>query len=108
MLRKESFLMWNKVTKFIDYINTEIDVHTKYRDTREDAKDRLKLVIMHDRSQLAPGVMEKMKGEIAEVLSRYVEINEELLDLRLEHDADTMALVANVPVIAAKKSALAS
>ena len=100
--------MWNKVSKFIDYISTEIDVRTGYRDTRNDAKDRLKLVIMHDRSKLAPGVMDKMKGEIVEVLSRYVEINEELLDLRLKHDAEKMELIANVPVIAAKKSVMAS
>ncbi|MEW5820736.1 MAG: cell division topological specificity factor MinE [Cyanobacteriota bacterium] len=100
--------MWNKVSKIIDFLSKEIDINPKYKDTRDDAKNRLKLVLMHDRSKLAPGVMDKMKEELIEVIQKYVEIDKETLDLRLETDTETMALIANIPVLSTKKNAMAS
>lgn len=67
-------------------------------DSKDDAKNRLKLVLMHDRSQLSPGEMEQMRDELVEVISRYVEIDKEALDLCLEAETNTIALVANIPI----------
>lgn len=68
-------------------------------DSKDDAKNRLKLVLMHDRSQLSPGQMEQMRDELVEVISRYVEIDREALDLCLEAETNTIALVANIPIL---------
>ncbi len=72
-------------------------------DSKDDAKNRLKLVLMHDRSQLSPGQMEQMREEMLDVISRYVEIDREALDLCLEAETNTIALVANIPVLRNKQ-----
>ncbi len=75
------------------------DMHT----ARNDAKSRLKLVLMHDRTQLSPVMLEQMRDDMVEVISRYVEIDKEALEVNLESDAsNTIALVANIPVLRAR------
>lgn len=66
------------------------------------ARNRLKLVLMHDRTQLSPEMMEKMRDELVEVISKYVEIDSDALDINLESESNTIALVANIPVVRAK------
>lgn len=100
--------MLTKLSKIIEFLSREIEINPSYTNTRDDAKNRLKLVLMHDRTKLAPGVMEKMKEEIVEVISRYVEIDKDSLDIRLDSESETMALVANIPVLSTKKNAMAS
>lgn len=72
-------------------------------DSKDDAKNRLKLVLMHDRSHLSPGQMEQMRDELVEVISRYVEIDKEALDLCLEAETNTIALIANIPILSRNK-----
>ena len=66
---------------------------------RSDAYNRLKLVLMHDRTQLSPGILEAMRDELVEVISKYVVIDKDALDLSLEDESSTIALVANIPII---------
>lgn len=70
--------------------------------SKEEAKNRLKLVLMHDRSKLAPGTLEQMRDELVDVISKYVEIDKEALDLNLENETNTIALVANIPILRTK------
>jgi len=67
--------------------------------SKDDACNRLKLVLMHDRSQLSPGQMQQMRDELVEVISKYVEIDRDALDLCLEAESNTIALVANIPIL---------
>lgn len=64
------------------------------------AKDRLRLVLLHDRADIPAPMMEAMRKEILAVLSKYVEIDEKALDVSLERadDDKTVALVANIPI----------
>lgn len=62
------------------------------------AKDRLKLVLMHDRADIPPAMMEQMRQEIIAVIAKYVEINEAELRVDLERADTTVALVANIPI----------
>jgi len=71
--------------------------------SKEDARNRLKLVLMHDRSRLDPGTLLKMRDELVDVISRYVEIDREALDLNLENETNTIALVANIPLLRSKE-----
>jgi cell division topological specificity factor len=63
------------------------------------ARDRLTVVLMHDRADISPGMMENMKHDIIEVIKKYVEINEKQIELALENEDDSVALVANIPIM---------
>lgn len=69
------------------------------KNSREDARNRLKLVLMHDRTKLAPETIEQMRDELIGVISKYVEIDKDALKLDLETESNTIALVANIPVL---------
>lgn len=64
----------------------------------ETAKERLQLVLAHDRSDLNPELLEQMRREILEVVARYVEIDLAEGDVSLETEDRVTALVANLPI----------
>jgi cell division topological specificity factor len=70
------------------------------RDKRSanQAKERLKLVLIHDRTNLAPGILEEMKDEIIKVISRYVEIDPVEVKMKMEQDGREQRLVADIPI----------
>ena len=66
------------------------------------ATNRLKLVLMQDRTNLTPRILEQMRSELIDLLSRYVELDKELLELNFEQEGDQVALMLSIPVIRAK------
>jgi cell division topological specificity factor len=71
--------------------------------SKDIAKERLKLVLLHDRANVSPKFIDMVKSDIRKVISNYMEIDEEGFEIRLsrvEHDDDscTSALVANIPI----------
>ena len=76
----------------------------KKENSKEDAKNRLKLVLIQDRAMLPSGVLENMKDDILKVLSKYVEIEKSKLNIEIcpyDEDPRKIALVANIPIIKA-------
>ena len=69
---------------------------------RDNATNRLKLVLMQDRSNLDGATMQKMREQLVAVISKYIEIDTEALDLNLEGDGEEIALMLNIPVIRAR------
>ena len=64
----------------------------------EDAKSRLKILLVHDQVDLTPSQMDAMRAEILEVIARYAEIEPTKVDLRLERGDDGINLVSSVAV----------
>lgn len=68
------------------------------------AKDRLKLVLVNDRSNVSPRFLEMVKGDIIKVVSEYMIIDEEAIDIKItktrssSEDATISALIANIPI----------
>lgn len=66
--------------------------------SKDDAKARLKLLLVHDAVDLTPAEMEAMKAEVVEVMSKYINLDRDHVDFRLERNEGEIALVSNVPV----------
>ena len=74
------------------------------KNSGEMAKDRLKLLLVSDRANCSPEVMEKIKNDIIQVISKYMEIDAEGLDIQItqtesENNNGTVpAIYANIPI----------
>ncbi|MEN9204827.1 MAG: cell division topological specificity factor MinE [Thermostichales cyanobacterium SZTDM-1c_bins_54] len=66
--------------------------------SRNQARQRLKLILAHDRADLTPAMMEAMRQEILEVVSRYVELDPTGLQFELTAVQGNTALIANLPI----------
>ena len=71
--------------------------------SRGRAKDRLKIVLIHDRTDISPELLESLRSEIVYVLTKYMEIDTKKIEIDLDHDEHEVALVANVPVLRIKR-----
>ena len=77
----------------------------KETNSKEKAKERLHLVLMQDRANVSADFLEMMKQEIIEVIKKYIEVEENSIDVRLtneiKEDGTTGApsLYANIPIL---------
>lgn len=94
---------------FAEFYNKVIGFFRRTEEIEERSKDvarnRLRVVLMQDRTNLTPELLERMRKELVELLSKYVEMDKEALELNLEHEGDQMALMLSIPVVRAKEEA---
>jgi cell division topological specificity factor len=64
----------------------------------ESAKERLQLVLVHDRTDLTPAQLESLKDELLKAISRYIDIDPEAVQIGLERDGRSQRLVADIPL----------
>ena len=66
--------------------------------SKVEAKNRLKLVLMHDRASISPEVLDRMKLDLLNVVKKYVEIDPNDLEFALSESQRTVTLVANIAI----------
>jgi cell division topological specificity factor len=66
--------------------------------SKDDAKQRLKVLLIHDQVALTPAQLDAMKDEIMEVIGKYVEFEAEGVEFKLSREDGAISLVSNVPV----------
>jgi cell division topological specificity factor len=64
----------------------------------ESAKERLQLVLIHDRTDLTPAQLEALKDELLTAISRYIDIDPDAVQIGLERDGRSQRLVADIPL----------
>jgi cell division topological specificity factor len=67
--------------------------------SRETARERLQLVLVHDRNQIEPGMLEHIKDEIIAVISKHVEIDPEHVEVTFSHGEHENRLTADIPLM---------
>lgn len=90
--------LYNKIVGFFSNVEQK-----EADESKNVARNRLKLVLMQDRTNLNPYLLERMRGELIDLLSKYVEMDKEALDLNFENDGESVALMLSIPVIRAKE-----
>jgi cell division topological specificity factor len=71
------------------------------------AKERLKLVLINDRTDISPQELDILKNEILEVISRHVDIDPDAVRISMTQDGRQQRLVADIPIKVAKRKRLA-
>jgi cell division topological specificity factor len=76
---------------------------TKLFGTKEEtssnlAKARLQMVLTHDRSDISPGLLEKIKDDIVAVIAQHLAIDPDTVEVNLDQTANQSRLVAQIPL----------
>lgn len=67
------------------------------------AKERLRLVLMTDHLALGPEIVEAMKRDLVDVISRHVEVDREKIEVTFERQDRAVALLANIPILSVRR-----
>ena len=64
----------------------------------QNAKERLQLVLVHDRTDLTPGELEALKDDLLRTISRHIEIDPSAVRIAIERDGRSQRLIADIPI----------
>ena len=101
--------MFENITKFLK--NWKKKENKSDNNSRDTAKERLHLVLMQDRANVSADFLELMKQEIIEVIKKYIDVDENAIDVRLTNKENNdgtngaPALYANIPILNIKNEA---
>lgn len=96
--------MFENIINFFKKL-TKTEERTNVTSSKETAKERLHLVLMQDRANMSADFLELMKQEIIEVIKKYIDVEEELIDVRLKNKIEedgsngSPFLYANIPIV---------
>ena len=68
------------------------------------AKERLQLVLIHDRTDISPEMMELLRNDLIAVITSYMDVDDKNIELDLDREDNAVALVANIPILRLKRS----
>ena len=66
--------------------------------SRKQAKERLRLVLVHDRASISPYLMNRLKEDLITVISNYMVIEEEEMEMQLNQSDRAVTLVSSIPI----------
>ncbi len=75
------------------------------KNSADSAKERLQLVLIHDRTDLTPAELDSLKDDLIATISRHVEIDAQAMQIGVQHDGRSQRLVADIPLKAAHRRA---
>ena len=70
----------------------------KPKKSAASAKERLQLVLIHDRTDLTPAELDALKDDLLEVISKHIDIKPDEVRIGLERDGRSQRLVADIPL----------
>ena len=83
------------------FFGREEEVNT----SKNEDKKRLRLVLVHDRLDISESMMENLREDLIATIGKYMEIDQDALDVTLSREDEGVALVANIPVLNVKRQA---
>lgn len=72
--------------------------------SKDIARERLRLVLVHDRTSVSPEFIQELKEDLIKVIQKYMDIDLESLLVNIENEDNSVALVANIPIRGVKRA----
>lgn len=79
----------------MDFLNRMLGGKPK---SAKSAKERLQVVLINDRTDITPAVLEALQAEIIEVISRHVDVDPTTVRIDIEHEGRSQRLIADIPL----------
>ena len=79
----------------MDFFNRMLGSKPK---SAKSAKERLQVVLINDRTDITPAVLEALQAEIIEVISRHVDVDPTTVRIDVEHEGRSQRLIADIPL----------
>ncbi len=76
----------------------------KPSNSKNIAKERLRLVLVHDRASISPQMLDALKEDMLDVISNYMDIDRRGTRVKLDSDDQSIALIASIPVLGMNKN----
>ncbi len=73
-------------------------LNRRKRKSAQSAKERLQLVLTHDRTDMTPAELEALKDELIEVISRHIEIDPDSVQIDIAREGRSQRLIADIPL----------
>jgi cell division topological specificity factor len=64
----------------------------------QQAKERLKLVLVHDRTDISPGALEVLKDDLIATISRHIDIDPAAVRIEMSQEGREQRLIADIPL----------
>ena len=71
--------------------------------SKTTGKSRLQLILVHDRTGVSPEILDALREDMFRAISKYFVVQEEDVEMSLERDEGSVALVANIPILRMKR-----
>jgi cell division topological specificity factor len=68
------------------------------RKSASTAKERLQLVLIHDRTDIPPGIMDDLRDDLIEVISRHVDVDRNAVTIEITKEGRNQSLIADIPI----------
>lgn len=70
----------------------------KDESSKNVAKERLQFILVQDRIKLSPSEMESLKKDLLKVMKKYVDVDDQEIEMEINREEQMMAMVANFPL----------
>jgi cell division topological specificity factor len=82
------------VTRVVRWLNGEVA-------SKDTAKSRLQLILIQDRASVDPQILEALRVDLIDLMRKYFNVSDEA-EVEFQHEGDSMALIANIPITSIK------
>ena len=72
--------------------------------SKDTARSRLRLVLVQDRSGLATESLQELRDDLVEVISKYLVIDRETLQVDIHREGDAITLVSNIQIVEVQRT----
>jgi len=76
--------------------------------SKSTAKERLQIVLIHDRADISPEMLDNLRQDMIAVITRYMDIDTSKIEMDFDRADRSVAFVANIPVIRIKRGVAAA